>query len=55
MVLFTKVKDGIKLVPLVLVKPDIPAGAFITFQVIFEFGVVEIIETVDEIAPEQMT
>ena len=38
-----------------LVKPDIPAGAFVTFQVIFEFGVVELIETVGVKPPEQMT
>ena len=43
------------LVPLVLVSPVIPAGALMTFQVIFAFGVVELMVTELETDPEQIT
>ena len=53
--MFTRVKVGIVFVPLVLVKPLIPEGAFKTFQVIIAVGVVELTVTVLDVAPEQIT
>ena len=55
MVVLISVNEGIMLVPLVLVSPVIPAGALMTFQVIFAFGVVELIVTELETDPEQIT
>ena len=53
--MLTSVNDGMTLLPLVLVKPLIPAGALSTFQVITAFGVVELIVTVLDVEPEQIT